>query len=304
MLGAESTRAAAAVLLACARALASAVFFRRHVLGRYALSQPQLDRLWRAPQLQCAATYASTAKSLALCLIYAPLWPPAYALTAVLLLFSYVCFRVAIRKWFARPRPLDETLLNELRGALLSLLIMHVCVLHAVTAYARDPAMTDGLVRFIVLITLCSLSFLLTFRQREFANTTDGVPYDIMRARVGTPIEQYENPAAAVARRLRGLERAFCGALDQGRQRQAAQKKNTSVASSASGDRAANIKLRVCRKAALHSACGTRASPQRSAKIAPVAEPASALPSIAEALSSPAGAAAREGMRSRVAATD
>ena len=280
------------------------VYLKRHALARAALSQPQLDRLWRAPPLQFAATYASTAKSLALCLVYAPIWPPAYALTAVLLLFSYACFRLAIRKWYARPPPLDEALLDEMRAALLVLLIVHVCVQHVVSAYARDAALSSGLARFVVLISLCSLGFFFSIRPRESATTTDGVPYDKVYARVATPIETYENPAAKVARRLRGLERSVCGAMDQSRQRQAAQKQNISVASSASGARRSTVKLRVCRKEAHHSSASSGMRMGTAAHAVPAGGGSQRSAELAAASRNPSALAAQEHQRAKSGISD
>ena len=89
------------------QALQPLALLRRHVQSRHALSQPQLDRLWAPPPILFAETYASIAKSIALCLVYAPFWPLAYGLTAATLLFSYGCFRAALRYWYARPPPLN-----------------------------------------------------------------------------------------------------------------------------------------------------------------------------------------------------
>ena len=105
---------------------------KRHVFGRFALSQPQIDRLYDAPNILFAKVYASVVKSLAICLIYAPLWPPAYLLTAFLLLFAYICCRISIAHWYARPPPFNQTLFNDMYRALIYLLFAHVGVVHIV----------------------------------------------------------------------------------------------------------------------------------------------------------------------------
>ena len=73
---------------------------KRHWKGRReAVSQSQLDKLWKPPRFQFAQHYASTLKALSLCLVYAPLYPPAYLITGVLLLFAYACYKGALKMW-------------------------------------------------------------------------------------------------------------------------------------------------------------------------------------------------------------
>ena len=135
--------------------------FQRYVLGHMAVSQPQLDRLWRPPRYLFAQTYAFTTKLLALCIIYAPLWPPAYALTALLMLLSYVSVRVAIRFWYERPPPLDKTLIDEMCYNLLLILMIHAVVVHFVTGVARGHTTDRGSsIRLILMIAACALGFL------------------------------------------------------------------------------------------------------------------------------------------------
>ena len=246
---------AAGVGFCASQAVQPEALWRRHVASRYVLSQPQLDRLWAAPQLLFAETYASIAKSLALCLLYAPLWPPAYGLTAVLLFFAYFCYRVGVRYWYARPPPLNETLFDELRYWLLWLLIGHVLILYAVRSSARGGDTYYMLIHCIVLVAVCSLGFV-AIRPRRARNLTNGVPYDRVETQAGMRVERYENPAAVVARRLRNLERGVCAAMGVNQKRAQAQGRRTSVATANKG-----VKLKVCRKQAHHSAQVAPASP-------------------------------------------
>ena len=45
--------------------------------------QRELNELWAPPELKFSTLYASTVKLVWLCLLYAPLYPPLYLLTAV-----------------------------------------------------------------------------------------------------------------------------------------------------------------------------------------------------------------------------
>lgn len=269
------------------QALPPLVFLNRYVLGRYALSQPQLDRLWAAPSLNFAETYASVTKSLALCLIYAPLWPPAYGLTAVLLLFSYFCYRYAVRHWYARPPPLNETLFDELRLVLLGLLMAHIVVLHVVEAYARGASFAHfQMGRFAIMLAVCSLG-VVAISPKRTVDKTGGVPYDKVEVQGGTTIERYENPAAVVARRLRKLERGVCAAMGGKQKKAEAEQKRTTVASANKGA----VKLKVCRKQAHHSA-----------QVAPAHTALGA--SVPAAVSAPGGAVEQGPTRSRVPAVN
>ena len=77
----------------------------RHWKGRReaVTSQSQLDKLWKPPRFQFAQHYASTLKALSLCLVYAPLYPPAYLITGVLLFFAYACYKGALKMWCHTP---------------------------------------------------------------------------------------------------------------------------------------------------------------------------------------------------------
>ena len=57
--------------------------FYRFVLARFVVSQQKLNELWDPPPMLLGDLYASCLKTVALCLIYAPLWPMAYLLTAL-----------------------------------------------------------------------------------------------------------------------------------------------------------------------------------------------------------------------------
>ena len=54
--------------------------------------------------------YASSLKTVGLCLVYAPLWPWAYLLTTIALLFNYGCTKVGVAYWYKKPPMVSEVL--------------------------------------------------------------------------------------------------------------------------------------------------------------------------------------------------
>jgi len=238
--------------------------FRRKVLGRSAIGQPSLDRLFAPPKILFAEIHASTIKALAIGLIYAPLWPPAFGLTAVLLLFSFCCYRLALRFWYARPPPLDETLMDRMRYALLFLLMVHVLVVHVVSRAASASREYDNS-RLAVMLSACLVGLLFITRG-ERIEVTNGVPYDrVDSVFVGTTIERYECPAAQVARRLRKLEYGVIGALKA--EQSAARAEEIRKNKKALQPVRKGVKLTVCRNRPAQQASTTSAAGR--ARVAP-----------------------------------
>ena len=114
----------------------------RHWKGRReAVSQSQLDRLWTPPRFQFAQHYASTLKALSLCLVYAPLYPPAYLITSVLLFFAYACYKGALKMWYHKPRPLKELLCDRMVAFVVWVLLpAHIVVSWDAQNKARQDA--------------------------------------------------------------------------------------------------------------------------------------------------------------------
>ncbi len=172
-------------------------FLQRHVFAKMVTqSQAKLDKMWKPPRFMFAQHYASTLKALSLGLVYAPLWPPAYLVTAVLLFFAFGCYKGALRYWsgagrkrtraspgpfgtpsdsvrssttrYGRPRPLNELLCNRLVDFLLLLLLVHVVVnwnaQRKVSARANEDGGADSSWDVISMkIPLLMLSLLLWF---------------------------------------------------------------------------------------------------------------------------------------------
>ena len=115
-----------------------AILLSRHVLARCVVSQAKMNELWEPPEMllgelyasslnllrfpsgrsmQVLTTappsphrYASSLKTVGLCLVYAPLWPWAYLLTTIALLFNYGCTKVGVAYWYKKPPMVSEVL--------------------------------------------------------------------------------------------------------------------------------------------------------------------------------------------------
>ena len=59
-------------------------------------------------QSPLAGLYAASLKTVALCLLYAPLWPGAYLLSALALALNFVCTKFAVAKWWRKPPMVSE----------------------------------------------------------------------------------------------------------------------------------------------------------------------------------------------------
>ena len=90
---------------------------RRYVLAPLAVSQHRLTRLWAPPPPLLAELYAAVTKTIALTLLYAPLFPLFYVLGAVAVLLVRCSTTLAIRYWYRRPPAVAEQMVVGLRHA-------------------------------------------------------------------------------------------------------------------------------------------------------------------------------------------
>lgn len=115
-----------------------ATLVQRYVLSRWAVSQPKLNNLWAPPDMLLGELYAANLKTVALCLIYAPLWPWAYLLTAVALALSYWCTKFAVAYWYKKPPMVSEEMMSSFRSRL-----GFIMLLHAIVAIFASKASSD-----------------------------------------------------------------------------------------------------------------------------------------------------------------
>ena len=123
------------------------VLLMRYYYARYAYSQSYLNKLWRPITLHVGVQYSFALKTAAMGVIYGPLYPPAYMLTALGLGFSWVASRIALRYYYKRPESVNQEMMLEMCRRLgqtlgLSLIFQIVAVNRAITR--RTWAEEDG----------------------------------------------------------------------------------------------------------------------------------------------------------------
>ena len=71
-------------------------------------------------QVPCdiAALYAALVQSVTLCLIYAPMYPPLYLITALIMLGTWASTKYACKWWYEKPPAIDEEMAEATRQVL------------------------------------------------------------------------------------------------------------------------------------------------------------------------------------------
>jgi len=110
------------------KVLQPVVLFDRLVRVKWVASQLGLNRLYAPPPMMLGELYAQAVKVMALCLFYAPLYAPMYALTALALLGSLFGSRAALSVWWGRPPMVGADLIRRLRLSLALLIGVHLAV--------------------------------------------------------------------------------------------------------------------------------------------------------------------------------
>lgn len=102
-----------------------------HIMARLwkakkAASRQKAIQLWTPPAMNLGEMYAATFKTIALGLVFAPLFPLAYAFTSVACFVCYWATKVAVSFWLERPPAMNAHLLGSLRACLGAVLLMQV----------------------------------------------------------------------------------------------------------------------------------------------------------------------------------
>jgi len=115
---------------------------KRYVLAPFVVSQQRLNELFAPPDMLLGELYAANLKTVALCLLYAPLWPLAYLLTAVALGITFLATKYAVSKWYKKPPQISEEMMDKMRARLGFLMLLHTIVA-ALGANAAYPFQTS-----------------------------------------------------------------------------------------------------------------------------------------------------------------
>lgn len=92
--------------------------FNRYIRAPFVVSQQRKNELWQPPEMPLGEMYAATVKAVALTLVYAPMWPLAYLVSAVGLFLAFWCSKLAIIFWYAAPPLVDAAMTERMRDAL------------------------------------------------------------------------------------------------------------------------------------------------------------------------------------------
>jgi len=206
------------------------------VLGRFTVSQRKLNELWAPPELKFSTLYASTLRIVWLCLLYAPMYPPIYLLTALLLCFSCAATRCSVHFWYRRPPPIDEYLLEQTIALVGFGMPLHVLVMYRVQTHAqRNDSLSElssehwerlviGLIASLVwmiywLSTQSQIAWLMLARLNIALPPgldTQGIQYSKVPEVCGYDIDRYECPAASKLRSLESLKKRVLESFTMG----------------------------------------------------------------------------------------
>ena len=121
---------------------------------RYAVSQEKQNELWKPEPFNVGVHYALTLKSVALGLVYGPLWPPAYLLTSVGLALSWICTRFGLRHWYRSPANVDADMMMHFRYRLALVLAF------AIAMQTRPSCQYFGIASAIIFARRCEFSLI------------------------------------------------------------------------------------------------------------------------------------------------
>ena len=91
---------------------------KRRVLARRAHSQLRLNALWSPPPMKIGELFADAIRTLGLCFMYAPIYPPLYLLASLGLLANLLGNKFALSYWWASPPCVGQEMMERLRLAI------------------------------------------------------------------------------------------------------------------------------------------------------------------------------------------
>lgn len=118
---------------------------KRYFKARSAKSQAQIDELWTPEPFRTGFHYGLTLKSVALGLVYGPIWPPAYLLTSIGMFIAWICTRTGLRHWFERPANVQGDMMMAMRWRLGQVLLLSIVCHSLALASATGPTLADGI---------------------------------------------------------------------------------------------------------------------------------------------------------------
>lgn len=191
--------------------------FQRVVLARFAYAKTTLIEYWKPFPFFMGNQYARCLVMMALGLVWGPLYPPAYAITALGLVLKWFCTRFGMHTWYAFPVNIDQEMMMALRWRLgnvcgVSAILQAIAIAQSVGLGLADlnsengskALSTAGLQLFgtpilVLLYTIIPLGYFKAFaRFDQLEDTGDldtgGLRFDEASEVTGFPMPHYVCP--------------------------------------------------------------------------------------------------------------
>jgi len=172
-------------------------------LSMFATSYAAIAKLREPPEMLIGNLYAALVSSITLCMIYAPFYPPIFALSAGCISLGYMATKIAICKWYRNPPSLDEEMMEQMRSVLEVVLLIHIGALflaghNADFAYPIGPTYAALALWAVYMLAdsflLDKLELFKDYNQLTGSGDTDDLRYDEVEAKLGYEIARYASP--------------------------------------------------------------------------------------------------------------
>jgi len=193
----------------------------KYIISVFTFSQRKLRQLWKPQPVQIGTSYSYTLVLFALGLIYGPLYPLAYLLTAVGLGLKWLCTRFGMRHWYGIPPTVDQEMMLSFRwrlGNIFGIALIVQCLAVAQSA-GPDNYLETGLylsvggTLLLLTYTLVPLGYFeafATFDQLTEVESLDtDCSFDEASKRNGVPLPHYVCPALAAPEDKKTLQVAM-----------------------------------------------------------------------------------------------
>lgn len=193
----------------------------KYILSAFAFSQRKLRMLWKPQPVEIGSSYSYCLVLFALGLIYGPLYPLAYLLTAVGLALKWLCTRFGMRHWYGIPPTVDQEMMLSFRWRLGNVFGIALIVQCLAVAQAAGPDnyletglyLSVGGTFLLLTYTLVPLGYFeafATFDQLTEVESLDtDCSFDEASKKNGVPLPHYVCPALAAPQDKKTLQVAM-----------------------------------------------------------------------------------------------
>lgn len=193
---------------------------KRGILSRFTYSETQLLEYWKPISFQMGDQYARCLNTMSLALVFGPIYPIAYIITAMGLVFKYFCARIAMKTWMGFPANIDQEMMMALRLRLgqmtgFGVIVQCCAIVQSVGLIGLDPSWSEtgkqaldaaswsifGTPVIVFLYAAVPLGFLSVFARFDQLEDTDtgetdtgGLRFDDAAEKTGYPMPKYVCP--------------------------------------------------------------------------------------------------------------